>query len=87
MREDLLELKKNHIWDLGSYLANASIIGSKWNYSIKIKPNGSVDRYKACLVAQGFKWEYGINYEETFAPVAKMTIVRTLLGVVVANGC
>lgn len=54
-------------------------IGSKWVYSFQMKSDGSLDRYKARLVAQGFKQEYGIDYEETFALVAKMTSVRTLL--------
>ena len=55
------------------------MIGSKWIYSIKVHSDGSLDRYKARLVAQGYKQEYEIDYEETFALVAKMTIVRTLL--------
>lgn len=61
--------------------ADVSVIGSKWIYSIKERSNGSIERYKARLVAQRFKWEYGIDYEETFAPVAKMTSIRALLGV------
>ena len=54
-------------------------IGCKWVYSVKFRSDGSLDRYKARLVALGNRQEYGIDYEETFAPVAKMTIVRTIL--------
>ncbi|KAJ9558090.1 hypothetical protein OSB04_012704 [Centaurea solstitialis] len=48
---------------------------------IKTKSDGSIDRYKSCLVAKGFNQEYGINYEETFAPVARTTSVRSLLAI------
>ncbi len=43
--------------------------------------DGIVDRYKACLVAKRFTQEYGIDYEETFAPVARLSSVRTLIAV------
>lgn len=54
---------------------DASVILSKWIYSIKVKFDGSLSCYKARSVVQGYKQEYGIDYEETFAPVAKMTFV------------
>jgi hypothetical protein len=48
-------------------------------YKIKTRSDGTVDRYKARLVAKGFTQEYGIDYEETFAPVARLSSVRTLI--------
>ena len=81
METELQALAENHTWDVVSLPPNVKPIGSKWVYSMKLKSDGSLDRYKARLVALGNKQEYGINYEETFAPVAKMTTVRTILAV------
>ena len=56
-----------------------SVVGCRWVYKIKTKADGSVELYKARLVAKGFTQEYGIDYEETFAPVARLTFVRCLI--------
>ena len=53
---------------------------------MKLNSDGSLNRYKARSVALGIRQEYGIDYDETFALVAKMTIVRTILSIATSNG-
>jgi hypothetical protein len=85
MAEKIAALKRTGTWDLVPLPPNVTPITCKWVYKVKTRSDGSLERYKARLVAQGFQQEYDIDYEETFAPVAHMTIVRTLL--VVAAVC
>ena len=61
------------------------MVGCKWIYKIKSRSDGSIERYKTRLVAKSFTQEYGIDYEETFAPVARILSVCALLVVVAAS--
>ncbi|KAL5849926.1 hypothetical protein ACOSQ4_007939 [Xanthoceras sorbifolium] len=81
MNEELFALHKTNTWDLVSLPTGKSTIGSRWVYKIKTKSDGSIERYKARLVANEFSQLYGMDYEETFAFVVKMTTVRTLITV------
>ena len=85
MKEELDTLSKNHTWDLVTLPLGKSVIGCKWIYKIKTRSDGSIERYKACLVAKGFTQEYGIDYEETIAPISRISSVRALLVVAVAS--
>ena len=62
-----------------------SVVGCKWIYKIKTRSDESIERYKACLIAKGFTQEYGIDYEETFAPVTRISSVHALLAVTAAS--
>ena len=85
MKEELDALHKTGTWDLVNLPFEKSAIGCKWVYKIKTRLNDTVDRYKARLVSMGFTHEYEIDYEETFAPVARLSSVRTLIVVYAAR--
>lgn len=81
MEREVEALEQNGTWTLEEVPRGKNVIDSKWVFKVKYKPNGDLDKYKARLVARGFTQEEGVDYHETFAPVAKLVTVRTLLAV------
>jgi hypothetical protein len=79
MAEEIAAFEHTGTWDLVSPPLGVRPITCKWVYKIKTRSDGSLERYKARLVARDFQQEQGRDYDETFAPVAHMTTVRTLL--------
>jgi len=79
MNMELRALEENKTWILTTLPLGKKAIGCKWIFCKKFKSDGSVDKLKAWLVTQGYSPQFGVDYDETFAPVSKMTTVRTLL--------
>lgn len=76
MVSKLQELKDNHTWEIMSLPEHHHVIGSKWVYKVKLKLDGTVERYNARLVAEGYSQIEEFNYHDTFSLVVKYTTVK-----------
>jgi len=86
MNEEMSALEKNQTWEIVDRSLDKKSVGCKWVFSLKYKSDGTLDRYKARLVAKGYTQTYGVDYEETFALVAKMNTVRIILSLIAYFG-
>ena len=86
MDKEIEALEVNNTWTLTPLPLGKSVIGYKWVYRVKYLPNGTIERYKARLVAKCFTQKYGLDYSETFFPVAKLVSVRIVLSLAAVKG-
>lgn len=83
--KELTSLSQNHTWDVTDRPLKRNVVGSKWVFKIKRNADGSIERYKARLVAQGFSQVPGHDFNETFAHVARYDSLRILLRISAQN--
>lgn len=86
MEAEMKSLKANDVWELVNLPTAKKAVGSKWVYKVKTGVDGSIERYKARLVAQGFTQIYGADYDETFCPVVRQESLHILIALSVQCG-
>lgn len=79
MKEKLEHFDRYQVWTLIERPVDCSVIGTKWVFQNKLDENKNIVRNKARLVAQGYSPQEGLDYDETFAPVARLESIRILL--------
>ncbi|KAG9454467.1 hypothetical protein H6P81_007371 [Aristolochia fimbriata] len=85
MDEEIEAIKKNDTWELTTLPVGQKAIGVKWVYKTKANQEGKVEKHKARLVAKGYKQKFGVDYEEVFAPVARINTIRLLIALAAQN--
>jgi hypothetical protein len=86
MQEEYNSLLENQTWDLVPLHSRRELVRCRWVYRAKRTVNGHISRYKARLVAKGFQQVHGIEYDETFTPLAKMDSIRLALEIATSKG-
>ena len=77
--EEYQSILKNDVWEVVPRLKDKLVVSSKWIFKTKNLADGNIEMFKARFVAQGFSQKEGIDYEETFSPVAIYTSIKTIL--------
>jgi hypothetical protein len=86
MMEEYSSIMKKYVWEIVPRPEGKSVVTSRRLYKLKCAADGSIERYKARFVAQGFSQVEGVDYDETFAPVARYTSIRAVISIAAEMG-
>jgi hypothetical protein len=86
MVEEYASIMKNNVWEVGPRPEGKSMVGSRWIYKIKHVADGSIEKFKARFVAKGLSQKEGVDYDRTFAPVARYTSIRAVISLAAKMG-
>ncbi|KAG7582944.1 Zinc finger CCHC-type superfamily [Arabidopsis suecica] len=84
--EEINSIEKFKVWDLVDLPFGVKPIGLKWVFKLKRNSDGSINKYKARLVAKGYVQQFGVDFEEVFAPVARIETIRLLIKLAASHG-
>jgi hypothetical protein len=79
MTKEYQSIINNDVWEIVPRPKNKDVVSSKWIYKIKHVSYRSIEKHKARFVARGFSQKDGIDYKETFSPIARYTSIRTII--------
>jgi hypothetical protein len=86
MEEEMSMIQKNKTWDLVDRPEGRKVIGVKWIFKTKFNADNSINKYKAKLVVKGYAQIFGVDYSDTFAPIARLDTIRLLLAIAAQKG-
>lgn len=85
MKAEIQALEENKIWKIVQLPPGKSPIGCKWVFKVKYQANGTIERFKARLIAKGYNQHEGVDYQETFSPMVEIVIVRAVISMATAQ--
>ncbi|WVZ06476.1 hypothetical protein V8G54_019822 [Vigna mungo] len=86
IKEELLMIEKNETWKLVRRPTNRKVISVKWIFRTKLNPDGSINKHKAKLVVKAYPQIFGVDFSNTFAPVARLDTIRLMLAIAAQKG-
>ena len=85
INSEIESIMYNHTWEIVDLPLSAKTIGCKWIFKRKLKPHGSIEKYKECLVSKGFKQKKSVDYFDTFNLVTRISLIRVLIALALVH--